>query len=178
MQPAGVKQANLIQMRYYGFDNTYVLKAIELHPDRFVGTAMIDPFGPDPARQMRSLAQRRCLAFRIQPEISQQPPATWLRPKEMDALFRTAVENHLVLSALVYPDGLPELSRMCAAYPEAPVIIDHCSRIGASKRFSLNRLNVETLSHMAQHPQVYLKLGTFYALGRRQPPCLDLLPMD
>ena len=95
----------------------------------------------------------------------------------MDALFRAAAENHLVISALVDANRLPELSRMCAAYPEAPVIIDHCSRLGASKRFPLNWLNAEILSHMAQHPQVYLKLGVFHALGRRQSPYLDLLLM-
>src|SRR4029077_2117519 len=68
-KPHGVTRANLIQMSYYypkdlsigtdhKFDNSYMLDMIALHPDHFVGTAVIDPFGKDPAREMTDLARK------------------------------------------------------------------------------------------------------------------------
>ena len=54
-RPAGVGRVNLIQMSYYEFDNRYMLDMIKLYPDRFVGTAIVDPLGDDPGRAMREL---------------------------------------------------------------------------------------------------------------------------
>src|SRR4029077_13258930 len=79
-RPAGVGRVNLIQMSYYEFDNRYMLDMIKLYPDRFVGTAIVDPLGDDPGRAMRQLAARGVHAFRIQPQYSKQPPGRWLEP--------------------------------------------------------------------------------------------------
>ncbi len=49
-KPAGVGRINLIQISFYGFDNSYMLDTIAKYPDVFVGTALINPLGKDPAR--------------------------------------------------------------------------------------------------------------------------------
>src|SRR5205814_7791138 len=85
-RPAGVGRVNLIQMSFYGFDNRYMLDMIKLYPERFVGTAIIDPLADDPGRAMRDLAQRGVHAFRIQPRYSKQPPARWLEPADYGAM--------------------------------------------------------------------------------------------
>ena len=70
-RPAGVGRVNLIQMSYYEFDNRYMLDMIKLYPDRFVGTAIVDPLAADPGRAMRELAKQGVHAFRIQPQVQQ-----------------------------------------------------------------------------------------------------------
>ena len=70
-RPAGVGRVNLIQMSYYEFDNRYMLDMIKLYPDRFVGTAIVDPLAADPGAAMRELARRGVHAFRIQPRLQQ-----------------------------------------------------------------------------------------------------------
>src|SRR6516162_3512945 len=71
-KPAGVERINLIQMSYYGTDNRYMLDMMAMHPDVFVGTAIIDPLGAEPDRQMTELAKKKVRAFRILPKLSQQ----------------------------------------------------------------------------------------------------------
>ena len=56
-RPAGVGRVNLIQMSYYEFDNRYMLDMIKLYPERFVGTAIVDPMAADPGLAMRDLAE-------------------------------------------------------------------------------------------------------------------------
>ena len=175
--PCGVHRVNLIQMSFYGFDNSYMLDSIQRYPDRFVGTAVVDPYGPDAREEMLRLADRKCRAFRIHPSLTARPPEAWLQPKEMDAMFAVAAKHRLALSCLIDPDALGELDRMCRKYPEAPVIVDHLCRIGASDRFPVSDENVSALVRMAVHRSVYVKIGAFYALGKREPPYLDLLPM-
>src|SRR5207237_2723443 len=62
-KPSGVGRINLIQMSFYGFDNFYMLDMIAKHPDVFVGTAVINPLGKDPAREMEQLARKVVRAY-------------------------------------------------------------------------------------------------------------------
>ena len=101
-------------MSYYGFDNRYMLDMIKLYPDRFVGTAIVDPLADDPGKAMRELAPLGVAAFRIQPRYGKQPPGSWLAPKGYESMFATAAKTGQTLSCLIDVDGFPEVERMCA----------------------------------------------------------------
>ena len=171
----GVDRINLIQMSYYGFDNRYMIDMIAAHKNVFVGTAVIDPLGRDPDREMTGLAKRRIRAFRIHPRLSKLPPAKWLQPAGYAAMFAAGAKHNLAMSCLIDPDGLPEVDRMCRRFADTPVIIDHLCRIGADGTVRDN--DVKALCAMAAHKRVMVKVGAFYALGKKQPPYTDLAPM-
>jgi predicted TIM-barrel fold metal-dependent hydrolase len=176
-RPVGVGRVNLIQMSFYEFDNRYMLDMIKLYPDRFVGTAIVDPLGADPGRAMRDLVPRGVRAFRIQPQYSKQPPPRWLEPAGYEAMFATAAESSLALSCLIGPDGFAEVDRMCRRHPKTTVIIDHLGRIGAGPDGAIRDHDVEALCALAKHDRVFIKVGAFYALGKKSPPYLDLGPL-
>jgi predicted TIM-barrel fold metal-dependent hydrolase len=172
---SGVKRINLIQMSFYGFDNSYMLDMIAKHPGVFVGTAVIDPLGKDPAREMDNLAKKGVRAFRIHPKLSDQPIDRWLRPEGYKKMFAAGARNAQAMACLIGPDALPELDRMCKEYPDTPVIIDHLARIGADG--PIRDADVERLCALAKHKKVMVKIGAFYALGKKQPPYTDLAAM-
>lgn len=174
-RPAGVGRVNLIQMSYYRFDNSYMLDMIKLHPDRFVGTAIVDPLADDPAKAMTELLPKGVRSFRIQPLYSKKPPANWLEPDGYAGMFEAARRNGQSLSCLVDPDAFPEIDRMCNRFPDTDVIIDHLGRIGVDGE--IRDEDVTALCNLAAHPRVYVKISAFYALGKKTPPYLDLAPM-
>lgn len=174
-RPAGVGRVNLIQMSYYEFDNSYMLDMIKLYPDRFVGTAIIDPLAPHPDARMAELRPKGVRAFRIAPNYSKLPPERWLEPKGYAVMFAAAAKSGQALSCLINPDAFPEVDRMCRTYPETPVIIDHIGRIGVSGKIEAK--DVDALCALSKHPRIYVKIGAFYALGAKKPPYLDLAPL-
>jgi predicted TIM-barrel fold metal-dependent hydrolase len=174
-QPAGVNRVNLIQMSFYGFDNRYMLDMIALHPEVFVGTAVIDVHADGPEKLMAELAMKKVRAFRIHPRLSKLPPARWLEPAGYGKMFAAGAKNNQAMSCLIDPDALPELDRMCRQFPDTPVIIDHLCRIGVNG--TIADPDVDALCAMAQHKRVMVKIGAFYALGKKQPPYTDLAPM-
>jgi predicted TIM-barrel fold metal-dependent hydrolase len=174
-RPAGVGRVNLIQMSFYEFDNSYMLDMIELYPDRFVGTAIVDPLGPDPAGAMRRLGPKGVRAFRIAPVYSKLPLGHWLEPPGYAAMFAAAAEAGQALSCLIDPEGFAEVDRLCGRFPRAPVILDHLGRIGVDG--TIRGEDVEALCGLARHPAVRVKVGAFYALGKKTPPYLDLAPL-
>ena len=174
-RPCGVTRINLIQMSFYGFDNRYMLDVMRQFPGVFAGTAVVDPLGHYPDREMVELARQRVRAFRIHPRLSQRPPASWLQPEGYAKMFAAGARHNLAMSCLIDLDGLPELDRMCQAFPATPVIIDHLCRIGVSGE--IRPQDVDALCAMARHRRVMVKIGAFYALGRKEAPYLDLGPM-
>jgi predicted TIM-barrel fold metal-dependent hydrolase len=173
-KPAGVGRIALIQISFYGFDNSYMLNVIAKHPDVLVGTAMIDPYN-QPAIKMDQMAKQGVRAFRIHPRLSKEPVGRWLRPDGFGKMFGAGARNNQAMSCLIDPDGIPEVDRMCTAYPATPVIIDHLARIGVDG--VIRDQDVDALCGLAKHKKVMVKIGAFYALGKKKAPYTDLAPM-
>ncbi len=55
------------------------------------------------------------------------------------------------------------------------MIIDHLARIGIDG--TIRDEDVAALCALAKHKKVMLKVGAFYALGKKQPPYTDLAPL-
>jgi predicted TIM-barrel fold metal-dependent hydrolase len=182
--PVGVKRVVLVQMSYYGFDNSYMLDVIRSLPEVFRGIAVIDWKGEAPEASMRELAKHGVRGFRIyaaspstpERDILLEPsPAGWLEGEGFNKMFRCGAEERLAICALVNPNELPELDRQCKRFPDTPVIIDHLARVGM--KGGIMDVDVRALCAFARHPQVRVKLSGFYALGQARPPHLDLAPL-
>jgi predicted TIM-barrel fold metal-dependent hydrolase len=173
MQPLGVGRVVLIQMSFYGYDNSYMLDAIAASPRQFVGVAVIEQDRGDPAEAMTRLQKQGCTGFRIYPK--DRPFEQWLSSETMQQMWRIAARERLNICCLMDTHGLPALSEMCRKFPETPVVIDHLCRIGVSGTIAAE--DVRALCQMARHPQVTVKVSAFYALGKKQPPYHDLADM-
>lgn len=174
-RPNGVNRINLIQMSYYHTDNSYMLDMIGVHKGVFVGTAIIDPEGKDPAKEMTELAKRGVRAFRVYPRLTKAPVARWLQPDGYGKMFQAAARNNQAISCLIDPDAFPEIDRMCKKHPGAPLIIDHLARIGV--KGTIDDKDVAALCGLAKHKRVMVKVGAFYALGKKKAPYTDLGPL-
>lgn len=174
-KPAGVNRINLIQMSYYGFDNSYMLDVMKQFEDVFVGTAIVDAKDPGVAKLMGEHAKQRVRAYRIQPEPKKRPVAVWLQDPGCDRMFEAGAKNNQAMSCLINLNALPDLDRMCRKFPETPVIIDHLCRIGTTGE--ITDQDVDALCRMAQQKGVLVKVGAFYPLGKKKAPCTDLGPL-
>ncbi len=177
----GVDRFNLIQMSFYGFNNDYLLHMTTLHKDRCVATAVIDPAGRAPDRLMTEMGKQRVRAFRIYPGLergikpNEGSGADWLTADGYAVLFAAAARNNQAISCLINPDGLPDLDRLCQKFPDTPVIVDHLCRIGVDG--SVRDEDVAALCAMARHKRVMVKVGAFYAFGKKKAPYTDLAPL-
>ncbi len=171
-RPCGVSRIVLIQMSFYGFDNRYMLDTIERFPGVFAGVAVIDE-DDDPVATMKAMKKQRVRGFRIRP--GDRSTQTWLDGKGMAAMWKCGADEGLAMCHLINPDSLPAVDRMCAKYPQTPVVIDHFSRIGVSGK--IEEADLKQLCDLARHKQVKVKTSAFYALGKKAEPYTDLLPM-
>ena len=179
---AGVTRFNLIQMTWYGLDHSYILDVIAKDRRHFVGTGIVPAVtdvalaGPD--KMMVALSKGGVYAFRVRGGSTRpkfRDGARWMDHPGYDKMFAAGAKHNLALSFLMTPSDLPEVDRMCTKFPETPVIIDHFCLIGRNMMFLEDE--IKQLSKMARHKQVMLKIGAFYALGKKAAPYLDMLPL-
>jgi predicted TIM-barrel fold metal-dependent hydrolase len=171
--PVGVNRVVLIQMSFYGHDNSYMLDTIAKHPEMYRGVAVIDQEHVDAAATMRDLKKKGVRGFRIYPK--NRPLEQWLSSDGMRAMWACGAEQNLSMCCLMDTNGLPALDRMCEEFPETPVVIDHMCRIGGTGK--IEPADVQALCAMAKHKRLTVKVSAFYAFGQKKPPYRDLAPL-
>lgn len=171
--PCNVERVVLIQMSYYGFDNSYMLDTMRRYPGVFSGVAVIDHSAAAPEEEMARLGALGVRGFRLYQGSG--PAEEWLDHPGYEQMFVAGAESGQAMCTLLNPNGLAALDRMCARHPHTPVVIDHIARIGAGGR--IEPADVQMLCSLARHENVKVKISAFYALGKGIPPYDDLAPL-
>jgi len=169
---SGVARIVLIQMSFYGTDNSYMLDAIKRYPAVFAGVGILDHRAPGVRAKMIHLEPQGVRGYRITPGGD---TAGWLDSEGMGQMWRCGAEKRIAMCPLIGPEALPSVDRMCAMFPDTPVVIDHMARIGADG--TIRAADVKALSGLARHRNVHVKVSAFYALGSKQYPYTDLSPL-
>jgi len=168
----GVDRIVLIQISHYGYDNSYLVDAMRRRPGVFSGVAAVDR-NDRPREAMVELMRQGVRGFRITP--GNLAADRWLDGDGMSAMWEYGAQERLAMCPLINPQHLPAVNRMCLRFPETPVVIDHFARIGIDGRF--RKADLDNLCGLARHKNVHVKVSAFNALGKKEPPYLDLAPM-
>lgn len=171
-RPLGVGRIVLIQMDFYGTDNSYMLNAIQGYPGVFSGVAVVHCDSTLVGAEMKRLSSMGVRGFRID---RGNRPAGWLETEAMQEMWRLAGKKNLAICPLIDPNSFAAVDRMCTRFPETTVVVDHMARIGIDG--VVRKEDVKALCNLARHAHVHVKISAFYALGKKQYPYTDLIPM-
>jgi len=173
-EPEGVRRVVLIQHHiYHGWDNSYLIDAAEQYPDRFRVVGMVNDVEPHPDLAMRKLLKQKVTGFRITSWIRGKDK--WLDGPGMAAMWKCAAETRQALCCLMDAQDLAAVDKMCRKNPDTPVVIDHFARIGVDG--TIRNKDVKKLCDLSKHKNTHVKISAYYALGKKKPPYLDLVPM-
>ena len=172
-EPVGVGRVVLIQHSgYHLWDNSYLIDCAKQMPGRFSIVGMIDDRGENPAAKLRELLASGVRGLRITPRLHGEK---WLSGPGMEALWTLGAETGQAMCCLIDAKDLPGVAAMCQRHPDTPVVIDHFARLGVDG--TIRDTGITSLCNLARHPRVAVKLSAYYALGRKQPPYEDLIPL-
>jgi len=172
-EPVGVGRVVLIQHSvYHLFDNRYLIGCAKQMPGRFAIVGMVDDTIPHPDTSMKDLLPHGVRGLRITPRIRGEK---WLDGPGMAALWKAGAETGQAMCCLIDVADLANVAAMCEKFPQTPVVIDHFARIGVDG--TIRDADVAKLCDLARQKRVHVKLSAYYALGKKQPPHDELLPM-
>ncbi|MCY2966613.1 MAG: amidohydrolase family protein [Planctomycetota bacterium] len=171
--PVGVGRVVLIQHHiYHGWNNTYLTDSAASHPGAFSVVGMIDDQQPHADTKMDALLKKHVRGFRITPFIYKDK---WLSSDGMSLMWKHAAKTGQSMCCLIDAQHLEEVGAMCEKHPHTRVVIDHFARIGADGE--VRDADVAKLCALAKHKHTHVKISAYYALGKKKPPYLDLVPM-
>lgn len=178
VKPHGVDRVVLIQHApLHGYDNAYILDCARKRPGTFSVVAMINERTPDLKERLRDLRDQGARGIRIgagkhaDRTLNVDPP-NWLKAPGMQLLWQNAAELGVAVCPLVSPGQLDSLDPMCEQYPDTTVVIDHFGHIDMDKPET-----VASLTRLARHKNVYVKVSAFYKFGDKKAPYGDVAPM-
>jgi len=171
-KPCGVRRFVLVQYSLFGVDNSYILDVREQHPKTFAVVGMVNA-QDKPQETIRGLVRRGARGLRV--TGTGPDPDVWLRDESLSTVWRLAGDEGLAICLLMNPSFLPAVAAQCRKFPQTRVVIDHFARIGGDGQFHQEHL--DNLCRLADQPQVRVKISAFYALGKKEPPYLDLAPI-
>jgi predicted TIM-barrel fold metal-dependent hydrolase len=157
----GVGRVVLIQHRpFHGVDNSYITDTIARYPGVFSAVACIDATVPRPQDEMGRLKRLGVRGFRIRP--GEGGARRFADSEGICTMWQYAGEIGVAICPLIDAEHTPEVDEMCTRFPDTTVVIDHFARIGVDGDIREADL---------------AKVSAFYALGNKQPPHTELIPM-
>jgi len=158
-KPNGVTRIVLIQMSFYRYDNSYMLRVMHEHAGVYSGVAVIDP-NDRPRERMKKLSEKGVRGFRIRPH--EQKPDVWLSGDGMKAMWKCGADEGLAMCHLINPEFLLPVGEMCRQYPKTPVVIDHFARIGIDGK--IRGSDLDNLCRLARYEHVSVKISRWARL--------------
>jgi len=164
----GVKAVCAIQTStFYRFDNRYICDSARTHPDWIAGVCTLDPDDPhSPGLLQQFVRDHRMRGMRSIPAKNGQLSHAGVR-----ALWKTGLEEGIVINLLIDRNKAPEAEILLNEFPGLRVVLDHCLNLKAGPEFEAILADVVRLS---RHKNLHAKL-TFLPTGSTSGyPCADM----
>lgn len=169
MSAAGVDRVMLVQTStFYQWDNTFIRDTAVAADDWAAGVCTLDPEQPHSSDILYALAQRSNVrALRTAPLHGS---SQYDHPGNR-RLFAAARNLGIVVNALIGVETADELVGMAQAYPDLPVVLDHCLALQVGPTY---QPTLDKVVELAQYPNLHAKL-TFLPTGSAEAyPFSDL----
>ena len=178
MQRHGVSHCVLVQVIYYGWDNTYVADCLRRYPQKFRGQGLIDPTAPDAADRLEFWMRRHKFSgMRFSPIYYRDSRGGdgWLDGPAHDALWVRAEKLRAIFNFFISTQQLPRLETRIRRHPGVRVVIDHLARIDLAQPDPLPEFR--KLLALARYPNVWCKVSELNLLSpSKKYPYSDTFP--
>ena len=159
----GVEGAVLVQVIFYGYDNSYAADCLQKYPNRFAGVCLVDPQDPAaPSKLEFEVKERGFSGIRLRPCHDRN--STWLSDPATFPLWEKCAELGASVCILSHIEQLAMLKAPVSRFPEVPVIIDHMGWPPLAE--GPNGAAIRHLLDLVQYPSVRVKITDPWAISK------------
>jgi L-fuconolactonase len=157
--------AVLVQVIFYGTDNSYTADVLKQYPDRFAGVCLVDPLLPDaPQRLEYEVREHGFTGLRLRPCADRA--STWLSDPATFPLWEKAAELGITINLLSHIEQLAMVPAVAERFPQVPIIVDH---IGwAPLEEGPEGPALRHLLRLERYPSIHVKITDPWAISKEE----------
>ena len=155
----------------YRHDNRLTIDTVHENQNWTTGVLNVDPFDEG---SVELLADAYAVGVRGN-RVSQGWPTDDSVLPEHRRLWEAAQQLNMVICALLNPPNCKSLANLLKAFPDAPVVLDHCANLKASD--FPDSENLKTVLNLAQFENLHAKLSFIVTGSAEEFPCRDMVEM-
>jgi predicted TIM-barrel fold metal-dependent hydrolase len=170
MDCAKVELAVLVQPSVYGWDNSYLCRALDEHPGRFAGVCLVDPRSNHGGEELRYWCQvRGCRGVRVN-LIAEDDPS-WVLASEHAGLFEEARSLGVSVSLQIQPRHAGTVLDLARRHQHVTFVVDYLGPMAL-----LDGTGAQALEYLASRPNIWFKLLAVGPDSKESYPFADLWP--
>lgn len=155
----------------YQHDNRLTIDTVRENREWTTGVLNVDPFDEG---SVAVLEHARAVGVRGN-RVSQGWPTDDSVLPEHRHLWEAARDLDMVLCALLNPPNCQSLSKLLTAYPDVPVVLDHCANLSASDFPDSG--NLKTVLELGRFENLHAKLSFIVTGSEEDFPCGDMFAL-
>ena len=152
----------------YEHDNRLTIDTVRANQDWTTGVLNLDPFDDGSVSLMEEGLAIGVRGNRV--SVGWQTDGSVLA--EHRRLWEAAQRLDVVLCALLNPPNCRSLANLLKAFPDVPVVLDHCANLRAID--FPNSDNLKTVLDLAEFKNLYAKLSFIVTGSEEEFPCSDM----
>lgn len=167
MDGAGVPRTVIIQVIYYGWDNSYLADVLKKYPKTFRGVARVNPQDPAAPDHLSKLTEEQGFhGVRISPTADAS--GDWIAGPLMPPLWKRCRDLKVPMTVLAPVTRMPDVARLAEQFPDLTVVIDHMADTPLHRPEELQKL-----LDLQRYPKLYVKISHSWSLSSQPYPYLD-----
>ncbi len=161
----GISGAVLVQVIFYGTDNSYVADVLKRYPGRFAGVCLVDPLRSDaPQRLEYEVRERGFTGLRLRPCADRS--STWLYDPATFPLWDKIAELGITVNLLSHIEQLAMVPAVAERYPQVPLIVDHIGWPPLEE--GPDGPSLQHLLRLSRYPSVHVKITDPWAISKEE----------
>jgi predicted TIM-barrel fold metal-dependent hydrolase len=162
----GIEGAVLVQVIFYGLDNSYAADSLRKYSDRFTGVCLVDPEDPKAPQTLEwEVKERGFSGLRLRPCADRT--STWMSDPKTFALWEKAAELGVTISVLSHIEQLAMLETPAERFPQVPIIVDHIGWPPVEE--GPHGESLKHLLRLERFPNVHVKITDPWAISKGEP---------
>jgi len=169
IQKHGVSKAIIVQPSNYGYDHSYVVDCLARYPGRFGAVALLDFRADDAPQRLATLVGRGIRGVRLY--LYGESDLSWLGDRATHRVLEKTAELNVVVCVFGRWDMMQRVDLLVHQHKMVNFVIDHLGHPDVQRQETWR-----PILHLADMPNVAIKVSDFPTLSRQPYPFTDVYP--
>jgi L-fuconolactonase len=174
MDASGIDRAVLVQPTPYGWDNSYMVDAVQIYPARLRAVCLVDPHSENSPDQLKGLVDHHGING-VRFNWNLESEFGWSADPAHNHIWEAAQDLEIPVCLQLTCTQIDQAAIIAGRFPGINIVVDHLGRPEPGS--DPDSLLFKHFLALAEYSNVYAKLSGLYYFSKQAAPYMDTWPL-